>query len=350
WRLAPSPLNRPALAFGAVSLLAFAWSIAWRDPGLISAPKFIVTQIAAEATILVSLSAMLLVGNFFDTPGKLKYLVGTFLLFGFLMTLSELAKLDHGLLNDRGLWGGWLVACAYGLLIVQPGLSGWWRIALIAVLGLTFFQIMVVNSLWVSGWAPALVALAVITLLRSWKAFIVFVIVGALVFIASRGFFAQVTQDNVDEGALGRLVIYEQSWRILREHPLLGTGPAGYALYYMTYFPDEARSTHNNYLDIVAQFGFVGLGVWAWLMGVSLFEGWRLSRQAPSGFLRTIVIIATAGWAAALFSMVLGDWVLPFAYNQGIAGYSYTVYSWLFLGTLISVRKLSSAMVAEQSQ
>ena len=38
--------------------------------------------------------------------------------------------------------------------------------------------------------------------------------------------------------------------------------------------------------------------------------------------------------------MFFGDWVLPFAYNQGVGGYKYTVYSWLFLGTLISIRQL----------
>jgi hypothetical protein len=38
--------------------------------------------------------------------------------------------------------------------------------------------------------------------------------------------------------------------------------------------------------------------------------------------------------------MFLGDWILPFAYTQTIGGYKYTVYSWIFLGTLISVRQL----------
>jgi hypothetical protein len=53
-----------------------------------------------------------------------------------------------------------------------------------------------------------------------------------------------------------------------------------------------------------------------------------------------MAIIATAGWIGAQASMFLGDWVLPFAYNQGVGGYKYTVYSWLFLGTLISVRQI----------
>ena len=51
--------------------------------------------------------------------------------------------------------------------------------------------------------------------------------------------------------------------------------------------------------------------------------------------------------------MMLGDWVLPFAYNQTIAGYKYTVYSWIFLGTLIALRPLIEAQRVrseEQSQ
>lgn len=347
WRLAPSPLNRPLLAFGAVCVVSFGWGLAWRDPGLISAPTFIITQLGSLATILVSLSAALLVGNFFDTPGKLAYLVGLFLTLGTLMTMSQLARLHHPLLNDRGLWSTWLLACAYGLLIAQPGLRLRWRVALAAVILLTLYQVLIVNSFWVSGWAPGLLALAAITFLRSRKAFVPVMLLGLAGLYLARAFFFGVAQENIDEGGLERMIIYQQSWRVLREHPLLGTGPAGYALYYMTYFPQEARSTHNNFLDIVSQFGLVGLAVWLWLMGASLYEGWRLSRQAAPGLLRTVAMIATGGWAAALGSMMLGDWVLPFAYNQGIAGYKYTVYSWLFLGLLISLRQCSQASLVK---
>lgn len=61
----------------------------------------------------------------------------------------------------------------------------------------------------------------------------------------------------------------------------------------------------------------------------------------PAGLLRTVAIIATCGWAAALASMMFGDWLLPFAYNQGIGGYGYVAYSWMFLGLLISVHRLN---------
>ncbi len=53
-----------------------------------------------------------------------------------------------------------------------------------------------------------------------------------------------------------------------------------------------------------------------------------------------LAIVATVSWVGAQVAIFLGDWILPFAYNQGIGGYKYTVYSWLFLGVLISIRQI----------
>jgi hypothetical protein len=36
-------------------------------------------------------------------------------------------------------------------------------------------------------------------------------------------------------------------------------------------------------------------------------------------------------------AMFLGDWVIPFAYNQTIAGYNYTGYNWLFIGLALAL-------------
>jgi O-antigen ligase len=340
WKLRPSLLNRPILALGAVFIISLVWGIIWRDPVLFSAPKFIVTQIGSLLTLLLSLSACLLIGNFFTTEGQLKYMTGLFIGFGFLMILAQLANVNQVLLNDRGLMSTWLIATTYGVLISLPKLGWHWRAALIIIILLTFYQTMVVNADWLSGWMPSVIAVVAITFLHSWKAFLALVMIGVVAVILSLGFFEQVAQDNVNDGSLERLEIWSQNWRVVQDHWLLGTGPAGYAIYYMTYFPTTARSTHNNYLDIVAQFGFVGMGVWLWLSVASVWEGWRLIHRTPPGFLRSLAIIATGGWIGAMGSMVFGDWVLPFAYNQGIAGFKYTVYSWLFLGTLMSIRHL----------
>jgi hypothetical protein len=47
--------------------------------------------------------------------------------------------------------------------------------------------------------------------------------------------------------------------------------------------------------------------------------------------------------------MFFGDWILPFAYNQTITGYKYTVYSWIFVGVLISLRQLINRQRASET-
>jgi hypothetical protein len=38
---------------------------------------------------------------------------------------------------------------------------------------------------------------------------------------------------------------------------------------------------------------------------------------------------------------MLGDWVLPFAYNQTIVGFDHSVYTWLFLGGMVSLYRIT---------
>jgi hypothetical protein len=347
WRLTPSPLNRPLLAFGAICIGSLIWGRLWRDPVLLDwSGRFIFVQIGALMAILLSISAGLLIGNFVTRPGQLKYLMGLFLALGSLISIGKFFQLPISFLNGNGLWALWLIAPAYGLLIAQPRLRWRWRLPLLVVLGLTLYLTIVLDSFWLSGWVPGIVAIYAITFLRSRKVFCALLIVGALVGYAERDFFQQVAQDNIDDGSLERLSLWEQNWRVVSAHWLFGTGPAGYAIYYMTYYREDARSTHNNYLDILAQFGFSGMLAWAWLAFASVWEGWKLVQRAPPGFLRTLAIIATGGWIGAMASMFFGDWVLPFAYNQTITGYKYTVYSWFFLGTLISLRHVLPTWVS----
>ncbi|GAB4197476.1 MAG: O-antigen ligase family protein [Roseiflexaceae bacterium] len=339
WNITPWALNKPMLAFGIICCISLGWGIAWRDPVLIQMRNFIIVQSASLVTMLISMGAALLIGNFIDNKRQLAFFAGAFLVCGSLMTLTQLLSIRQPFLNDRGLWGLWTVGMAYGMLIGMP--LGWrMRLALGLLILLTMYQTMVVNSAWVSGWAPTVVGIATITFLRSKKAFVVLVIVGALAFYGSRAFFSSVAEDNINDGSLERLTLWEQNWRVVSAHWLFGTGPAGYAVYYMTYYRDDARSTHNNYLDILAQFGFTGMAAWLWLAIGGTVEGYRVSMRAPPGMLRAIAITATGGWVGAQASMFFGDWVLPFAYNQGVGGYKYTVYSWLFLGTLLAVRRL----------
>jgi hypothetical protein len=340
WQFVHSPLNRPALVFCVICCISLVWGVVWRDPVLVRYPKFIFVQVASLLTFLASVGASFLIGNFFRTEARLKYLVGAFLVCGSLMALTQLLGVQQVILNDRGLWGTWTIIVAYGLLIAQPSMRWRWRIALICVIIILLYLALVVNSSWFSGWMPMLCAMVVATWFRSKRMFFALFVVAAICIFLSQSFFAEIIEDDYAGGTNERPLMWEQNWQLIRDHWLFGTGPAGYALYYVTYFKDFARSTHNNYMDILSQFGVAGMLAWLWLIIVSVLEGRRLFRRAPPGFLKTMLLIATSGWIAAQVAMMLGDWVLPFAYNQTITGYRYTVYSWLFLGVLISIRSI----------
>jgi O-antigen ligase len=135
------------------------------------------------------------------------------------------------------------------------------------------------------------------------------------------------------------VALWEINFELIRNHPLFGVGPAGYAPYYMTYHPTSAMSTHNNYFDILAQTGVVGFLAFFWMMGTFLWTGFKVQRgyRRKRNFEEAFSKAILAGGLGAMAAMMLGDWVLPFAYNQTITGFDNAAYTWMFLGAIISL-------------
>jgi O-antigen ligase len=102
----------------------------------------------------------------------------------------------------------------------------------------------------------------------------------------------------------------------------------------MTYHPRDARSTHNNYFDVLAQTGVVGLLAFAALAATAIAVALRARRAVRGrGDMReAFANAALAGLPAAFISMMLGDWVLPFAYNVTIMGFDHAIHTWLVMG------------------
>jgi len=149
-----------------------------------------------------------------------------------------------------------------------------------------------------------------------------------------------------EEGSgTGRIGLWERNLNHIVKHPFFGMGPAGYAVYNMSYHPEDARSTHNNYFDIVAQTGLIGLGVFIWMFIVFIRTG-NKAGQLLSGhrnFEEAFANATVGGSVSALVAMMLGDWVLPFAYNQGIGSFDNALYTWLFIGCMVSLYHIVNA-------
>jgi hypothetical protein len=352
WRFAPTLLNRPALAFCFACFISYLWSSLWRDPliNMGAFGNFTIVQIASLLTFYASIGAALLIGNFVRTEKQLQFIFWSFICLGTLMTLTQTLHINQYFLSDRGLWGLWTALPAFCYLIAQKNARWYVRIMLVAVIALNLYQTVIVNLQWKSGWIPTIVGMFIAVFLRSKKLFVILIAVSLVFAYIGRDVLIEMTQAEEAEGADERIGMWEINLRIIGDHWLLGTGPAGYAVYYMTYYPDDARSTHNNYLDIIAQFGIIGSVTWLWLTGAGIIEGFRQLKASPPGFTKTLALTATSGWIAAQFSMFFGDWVLPFAYNQTITGFKYTVYSWVFLGTLVAIRSLNDRQSARADQ
>jgi hypothetical protein len=68
--------------------------------------------------------------------------------------------------------------------------------------------------------------------------------------------------------------------------------------------------------------------------------GWKLSRELPDGFARSYSYGAFAGLVASIVAAFLVDWILPFAYNIGFAGFRASILPWIFFGALVSVEQM----------
>jgi O-antigen ligase len=147
-------------------------------------------------------------------------------------------------------------------------------------------------------------------------------------------------ENETQESGVTRLAAYEVNWRVTSKHLLFGTGPAGYASYYMSYFPTEAMASHSNYIDILAQTGIVGMLLMLWFLGAQLWGGYKLwlRLQGQRDFAESLSVAVLAGTAGCTLAMALGDWVIPFAYTQGIVGFDLAVLNWLFMASLWALK------------
>lgn len=81
-----------------------------------------------------------------------------------------------------------------------------------------------------------------------------------------------------------RLMMWKNALKIFQLHPFIGAGTAGYQ-YEAKKIDPEQRLTqpHNSYLYIAANFGLLGIGLYGWLLVVTLKRAWR-ARNQLSGY------------------------------------------------------------------
>lgn len=333
-----------ALALATVAVLAFiAGQLPWYSiPGVGTA-----AQLGGLVVFLLSMAAFLLSAHTLDER-RLKQLVAAFLIVGAIFLVARVLPPLWPVtrLYERGALGSvfwiWLAALAAGMALFYKGLPTQARVMLAGLATMTLLVGYVVNGEWASGWAPPLLALLLLLWLRfpRWGWIVLFVV--ALLFFANFERFWYLATDN--EAWLAR----RQAWQIVldiaRVNPILGLGPSNY--YSFVQQADIAGwggvwnvrfSSHNNWVDIIAQTGILGLLLFLGFVLTMGRIGLRLVRTQPDGFARAFAAACLAGLVATLVSGMLGDWFLPFVYNIGLDGMRSSILFWIFLGGLLTL-------------
>jgi O-antigen ligase len=95
-----------------------------------------------------------------------------------------------------------------------------------------------------------------------------------------RARFFTIEQHDVDESANTRRRSWAAAWAIANDYPLLGVGVRNSGLFVYRYGADmEGRTIHSQYLQIAADNGFIGLGLYLAAIGSTWLGLRQLRRQ-----------------------------------------------------------------------
>jgi O-antigen ligase len=140
-----------------------------------------------------------------------------------------------------------------------------------------------------------------------------------------------------------RVAAAESMRDLIAYSPWLGFGPANYH-FYTPLFPVLGYrvmfNSHNNYIDVAAQTGVVGLAIFVAILLAVLWKTVRLARCSPDGFEKAYLMGAIGGMVGTACSGMLGDWIIPFVYNVGVRGFRSSMLFWLFAGGVLAIDRL----------
>ena len=309
-RLSPYRPVIASLVFGVVAVVAFGFG---QLPWFFTKPATLTAQFGGLLIFLMSIGAFLLMAHQIQTINELEWLTWVFLGLGFVFFVFRLFPSTYWIMAKifvrQAVLGAtfytWLIAIAASQALFNTKLNRNWRVVLgVLVLMIFYVTLKGDDRFWVSGWLPPLIALVIVLLLGKPQWGMVAVVLGGLVLAFNSSQITGVFNEGDNTySTITRLEAWKIMLEIIKVNPIFGLGMANY-YFYTPLFPILGYkinfNSHNNYIDIVAQTGLVGLLCFLWLFGELWFLGWRMRNQVPEGFPRAYVIGALGGLVGTL--------------------------------------------------
>ena len=239
-----------------------------------------------------------------------------------------------GQVTDVNAAGSYL-AMILMMAVARARAGGRWNVAAIGM------GVLLSAALWLSGSRTAMVAAVVsVIALAAWRRmrhevtsrWIPQAIAAALAIIlvlVALGFDPRPPASrSVSNTMSTRAQFVETSLRMLATRPIFGVGIGQYYSLsgrfmpqgiYWFYFHENA---HNNFLQIAAELGVIGLALFVWLLGVILWRAWRARARSPAGsdlegvFFGLVAFMAT--WLAG-HPLLVPEVAYPFWIVLGLA-------------------------------
>ncbi|NLG52341.1 MAG: O-antigen ligase family protein [Chloroflexi bacterium] len=356
WQIAPSRVNKPLFLFLLAGLLSLLVGNALWDPAVPRPGNMTLVQLAQWAILAFSASAFWLTGNLVGDERTLRRLTWTLLWVGgglaILRVLPSIGRViaqnTTGALDRSPFWA-LLAAVGGGQLLFDHELSGRRRAYLLLVLSAVLYYAFVDQRQTASNWVGVAAAAGVLFWLRFPRArrpLVVAVLVLAPFLFPTLYEFGGGEAEWQESGG-SRLVLIGRVLQVTMRNPITGLGPASYRpyagmeplAYEGAFWVNPQINSHNNYVDLFAHGGLLGLGLLGWFFGELGGLGRRLARRFETGFVAGYVRGMQALLVAALVLMMFADWILPFVYNIGFSGFQASVLVWLFLGGLVAVER-----------
>jgi hypothetical protein len=365
-RLPASRTILPLLLFVGSGLLSLGAGIIYWDPFVPRAGGLLLVQLAQWAIFALSAAVFLLAGDLGQDTHWLQIATWTFLILAGVVVLENYVPWLHRALGwynpwraKSGMLFAWLGALGTGQLVFNRRLSPLVRLFLLLLLLGTGYVAWFQEREWVSAWGPFSAATLMVIWLRVWRHSRTLAVVAAGVLIGLAVLLFPIVfvhaggEQELEVSWGGRLALYQAVLDLVEPHPVLGLGPAAYRHYAYTrplsmgagraFYVRPWVSSHNNYIDIYAQMGLVGLGLFLWFLVELGVLGWRLAPRFSQGdFADGYVQGALAGLTGSVVAMLLVDWFLPYVYNVGFPGFRTSALAWMFLGGLLALEQITA--------
>ncbi|MCE5307530.1 MAG: O-antigen ligase family protein, partial [Acidobacteriales bacterium] len=190
---------------------------------------------------------------------------------------------------------------------------------------------------------PLLVTVGIVVFFRSPRVAVSLALLIPPIALLWGGRIIQSISDTEHYSSMTRLEAWIVLWPLIEKSPLVGLGPSHY-YYYTENLPILGWyvkfSSHNQYMDLVAQYGFLGLAAFCWLVLEITSTALWLRPRVSTYFAHAYLIGAIAGIGGTIVSGMLADWIIPFYYNIGISGFRSSLLFWLFLGGVLALRRI----------